>query len=254
MNVHHRQMAAAFRQHAAHGREILDRFSKDQLLYSQDFTIWRHGCEATIESVYGVASEALRSFKSIRFLPPDPNASADTGQERLLWFDNGLRMATNVLDGYAYSLERLAPANDSRNKNVFISHGGNTVRHVDAVSDLLTALGMYPVVVMRMPNLNNSVNGKVVAWMGICQAAVVLATVEDETVAAERRCRPNVENEVGMLQLSSNIGGRIVYLKEDGVQFASNYAEKVWIPFDKKYVQNAFTALVRDLRAFGLVM
>jgi hypothetical protein len=56
-----------------------------------------------------------------------------------------------------------------------------------------------------------------------------------------------------MLQVAPNIGSRIVYLKEEAVQFASNYQEKVWIPFAKERVQDVFIALAKELRAFGFV-
>jgi flagellar biosynthesis regulator FlaF len=89
--------------------------------------------------------------------------------------------------------------------------------------------------------------------MALCTGAIALATVEDETVAGEQRTRPNVENEIGMLQMAPNIGSRIIYLKEPDVIFATNYQEKVWIPFSKERVQDTFVALARELRAFGFV-
>jgi hypothetical protein len=59
--------------------------------------------------------------------------------------------------------------------------------------------------------------------MSLCTEAVALASVEDETVTNEQRTRPNVENEIGMLQTAENIGSRITYLKEPNVVFASSY-------------------------------
>ena len=125
--------------------------------------------------------------------------------------------------------------------------------HVHAVRDFLVALGLGPVIVSELPNMNLSVNEKVRFYMGLCTGAIALATVEDETSAQEQRARPNVENEIGMLQVLSNIGSRIVYLKEPEVVFASNYQEKVWISFSKERVQDAFTALTKELRAFGFI-
>ena len=108
-------------------------------------------------------------------------------------------------------------------------------------------------VVADLPSLGLSVNEKVLQYMEMCSGAIALATVEDETVLGEGRTRPNVENEIGMLQTAGNIGNRIIYLKEPDVQFASNYAEKVWVPFTKERVQDAFTDIARELRAFGFV-
>ena len=56
--------------------------------------------------------------------------------------------------------------------------------------------------------------------MALCTGAIALATVEDETTAGDLRARPNVENEIGMLQMAPNVGSRIIYLKEPGVAFA----------------------------------
>jgi predicted nucleotide-binding protein len=125
------------------------------------------------------------------------------------------------------------------------------MEHVYLVRDSVAALGLAPVIVADMPNLNLSVNEKVRFYMGLCSAALALATVEDETTAKERRARPNVENEIGMLQAAPNIEARIVYLKEPQVRFASNYQEKVWIPFEKGRIQDAFTPITKELRAFG---
>lgn len=125
--------------------------------------------------------------------------------------------------------------------------------HVHAVRDFLQALGLSPVVVRDMPNLNLSVNEKVRVYLGICTAAIALVTVEDETTAQEQRARPNVENEIGMLQTAENINSRIVYLKEPEVKFASNHQEKVWIAFNKKRVQDVFIPLAKELKAFGLL-
>lgn len=102
-----------------------------------------------------------------------------------------------------------------------------------------------------MPNLNLSLNEKIRFYMALCTGGIALATVEDETVASEQRARPNVENEIGMLQTAPNIGSRIIYLKEPGVAFASNYQEKVWIPFTKERVQDALVDVAKELRAFG---
>ena len=126
--------------------------------------------------------------------------------------------------------------------------------HVQLVQDFLGALGLGPVVVRDRPNLNLSVNEKVRFYMALCTGAVALATVEDETIANEQRTRPNVENEIGMLQAAPNIGSRIIYLKEPNVTFASNYQEKVWIPFTKERVQDSFINIAKELRAFGFVV
>jgi len=251
------QLLNALDCHIDDGEGIYNEFLRTYTPWTGDFAAWFKGCESTVEAIYGQGADALRGFRSIYFLPPaNQSFASETAREnaKLVWFESGLRFAVNTLIGYRYSLERLLPETMGRpNRYVFISHGGPTRTHVDMAKELMVSVGLFPIVVADMPNLNFSVNKKVQGYMGICESALVLATAEDETIALETRTRPNVENEIGMLQASPNIGERIIYLKEPEVQFASNYAEKVWIAFEKGRLQDSFIFLLRELRAFGLI-
>jgi hypothetical protein len=251
------QMLGALDGLIAEGARLHQLFLGDFATWSPDFAVWLKASESTIETIFGSASEALLSFKTIYFLPPAGEQFANDVEKHkaeLGWFDSGLRYAISTLIGYRYSVERLASDMTSRTTpNIFISHGGPTLTHVHLVRDFITALGLSPIVVMDMPNLNLSVNEKVRFYMSLCSGAIALATVEDETTTLEKRARPNVENEIGMLQMAPNIGARIVYLKEPTVKFASNQQEKVWIPFDKAHVETAFILIAKELRAFGFL-
>ncbi|PYI79566.1 MAG: hypothetical protein DME26_23180 [Verrucomicrobia bacterium] len=232
-------------------------FVKELLPWSPRFVVWLKADESTVETIFGSVSDAFLSFKSTHFVPTPSQQFTNDIEKRnaeLTWFDSGLRYATTTLIGYRYSVERLAVETPARSTPyIFISHGGPTLMHVIAVKEFLQALGLAPIVVRDMPNLNLSVNEKVRVYMGICTAAIALATVEDETTAREQRARPNVENEIGMLQSAPNIASRIIYLKEPSVKFASNYQEKVWIPFKNERVQDAFIPLAKEIKAFGLL-
>ena len=237
--------------------QLGDKFVKDLQPWTPEFVAWLKACESTIEVIFGSNSHALLGFKGIHFQPPPSKqyaSESQAGQTMLLWFMNGLHFACSTLVGHRYAVERLAEEEPARpSPYIFISHGGPTRTHVDAVRDFIAALGLSPIIVADQPNLNLSLHEKVRLFMDICSGAVVLATEEDETLAQEKRTRPNVEHEVGMLQVSQYIGGRIIYLKEAGVQFASNYDEKVWIPFDKSRAPEAFIDIARELRAFGFI-
>jgi predicted nucleotide-binding protein len=137
-------------------------------------------------------------------------------------------------------------------RNVFLSHGGPSFVHVRAVSDLLNALDLVPVIAQELPSFGLSVHEKVQGWMRICRSAIVLATADEQLDNENSRTRPNIEHEIGMLQTSSAIQNRVVYLKEPSVHFPSNYAEKVWIPFNRACIQEAFPALITELRGFAL--
>ena len=250
------QMLNALDSHITDGTRIYDEFLKTLTPWTGNFAAWLTGCESTIEAIYGSGSDALKRFKGYIFVPPLTQSFASETERQnaeLVWFESGLQHSLNTLIGYRYSLERLLPETTHPNRYVFISHGGPTRTHVDMARELLVSVGLSPIIVADMPNLNLSVHQKVTLYMGICAAALVLATAEDETIAMETRARPNVENEIGLLQTSPNIGSRIIYLKESEVQFASNYTEKVWIPFKKEGLQDAFIPLLKELRAFGLI-
>ena len=250
------QMLAALDGLISQAERIRHQFLNDFIPWSPEFTAWLKACESTIETIFGSTSHVLSSFKGIYFIPPWQQFANDVDRQKaqVTWFESGLRFARDALVGYRYSVERLAVEEPKRSTPyIFISHGGPTMTHVHAVRDFLVALGLGPVIVSELPNMNLSVNEKVRFYMGLCTGAIALATVEDETSAQEQRARPNVENEIGMLQVLSNIGSRIVYLKEPEVVFASNYQEKVWISFSKERVQDAFTALTKELRAFGFI-
>lgn len=226
--------------------------------WTPQFVVWLKAAESTVETVFGSRSEAYLRFQAIHFQPPPEEQHAneiEAGKAKLLWFHSGLDFAKATLIGFRYSVERLATDDEPSRPSpyIFISHGGPTRSHVDAVRDFLSAVGLQPLIVADLPSLGMSVNSKVLGYMGICSAGIALATTEDETTSHERRARPNVENEIGMMQAINNIGERIIYLKEPEVQFASNYAEKVWIEFRKDRVHEAFTAIAKELRAFRLV-
>lgn len=209
-------------------------FLNDLVTWTPDFAVWLKAAEATVEAIFGTHSQALNSFRSIYFLPPPGEQYVNEIEEtkaKVTWFGSGLRYACVTLVGYRYSVDRLATEPPSRaTPDIFLAHGGPTLSHVYLVRDFLGALGLSGVVVRDLPNLNLSANEKVRYYMSLCAGGIALATLEDETVAREGRARPNVENEIGMMQTAANIGSRITYLKEAGVQFASNYAEKIWIP------------------------
>lgn len=149
------------------------------------------------------------------------------------------------------TLQRKAPRREFLFKNVFIAHGGPSLGHVEAISDLLIALGLRPVIARKMPSLGFSVHAKVRNWMRICRSAIVLASSDGEFPSTRSRTRPNIDHEVGMLQTAPNIGNRIVYMKEACVRLASNYSEKAWIVFRKERIQEAFIPLIKELRAFS---
>lgn len=163
------QMLAAVEGLIDEAERLHAQFLTDFLPWSAEFASWLKACESTVEAIFGSASHALSSFKNIYFLPPpweEFTNDAEKLKAELTWFDSGLRYAHASLVGYRYSVERLATEEPVRGTPyIFVSHGGPTLTHVYLVRDFLVALGLGPVIVRDLPNLNLSVNEKVrIIW------------------------------------------------------------------------------------------
>lgn len=157
------------------------------------------------------------------------------------------------LAGYApHRAKNFERAGDMFQPHVFLSHGRPCMEHVRSVAALLLALKLNPVIVEDKPNLGLSIHQKVRKYVKMCRAAVVFATSDEKNRGTRTRTRPNIDHEIGMLQSTPEIGGRIVFMKEPAVHAASNYAEKVWIEFLKERIQDSFVPLIRELNAFAL--
>lgn len=234
-----------------YGEKIMQDFFASGKTLTSDFISWKSDCESTLEILYGAQSRILDDYKRIYYCPPVNNADET---QKLSWYLSGLTHAVNILKGLVASINRLVPDSQPQASSlVFISHGGLYMKHVDTLSDFLEALGAFPVVACKLPNQGFSLNEKVQYYMSLCNSAIILATLDDEIDAKKKRTRPNVDNEIGMLQCTPNIRNRIIYLKEPNVAFASNYAEKVWYSMNKKHIQNNFIDIVRDLKVFGII-
>jgi len=83
-------------------------------------------------------------------------------------------------------------------RNVFVSHGGPSFAHVRAVRDFLDALDFVPVIVQQL-----------------------LSSAVSVEVANQSKYRAR----------GRHASDDSMYLKEAGVRFPSNFAEKVWIEF-----------------------
>lgn len=134
---------------------------------------------------------------------------------------------------------------------VFISHGRKSPA-LDLVRDFITSLGLIPVIAMEQPSQGMSVDQKVTSYMKLCKCAIILATADDRI---EGSCcfqpRQNVIHEIGLAQ--QIFPNRITYLLEENTEFPSNIAPKVYERFTKDNLTKAFIAIVRDLRAFGIL-
>ena len=131
----------------------------------------------------------------------------------------------------------------------FISHGKESVA-LNKLEEFLRALGIEPLVVKEQPSLDKTVDDKVNYYLSQADFAIILATGDDK-IEGKLHPRQNVIHEIGLAQKTH--AGKITYLLEEGTEFPSNISPKVWEPFKKKNMMNAFLHIAKELRAYGIL-
>lgn len=143
---------------------------------------------------------------------------------------------------------------NTNEKKVFISHGIETSA-LTKIERFLRGLWLTPIIVKYEPSLGNALDDLIDKKMGECVAVIVLATKDDKIVEKDGKeyyqTRPNVIHEVGLAQ--EKVKNRIIYLKEAGCVFPSNINPKIWEDFTQENMENAFSKVTRELKAFGII-
>ena len=215
------------------------------------------------------AEEYRKIYKDIKETLNDPNLETyapsisywtSFGGDGLLWtqhqaeiVNSGTRLisyleavlVSTFSESHKFSKRVITPA------NIFISHGKES-EALNLLNNFIRAIGLIPVIVMEQPSQGMSLDDKVIAYMRTCAAAIILATGDDKVEGSEYlQPRQNVIHEIGIAQ--QVLTNRITYLLEEGTEFPSNIAPKVYERFFKDNLSKAFIAIVRDLRAFGIL-
>lgn len=133
----------------------------------------------------------------------------------------------------------------------FIAHGGDSPA-LRKLRSFLEAIGVQPLVVEEQASEGRSVGENVDWYSQQADCAIILATKGDiDGKTGDFIPRGNVLMEIGKLQ--ELFRGRIIYLLQSGTKFPTNVSEKVWGRFSPQSMDRAFTKVVRELRAFGIL-
>jgi hypothetical protein len=156
-----------------------------------------------------------------------------------------------VLNSESASNHPSPPGQITAPSSIFISHGRKSTA-LDLVEDFIRSLGLIPVIVMNQPSQGMSVDKKVSSYMKACASAIILATGDDKVEGSTFfQPRQNVIHEIGLAQ--QMLTNKITYLLEEDTVLPSNIAPKVYERFTKDNLSIAFIAIVRDLKAFGVI-
>lgn len=139
--------------------------------------------------------------------------------------------------------------------SVFISHGKESVA-LRKLKEFIETLGIEPLIVKEQASLDRDVPDKVNFYLNEADFVIILATADDtvldkKTGAEIIQPRQNVIHEIGLAQKTHP--GRVIYLLEEGANFPSNIRPRVWESFKQRNMMDAFLAIVRELRAYGIL-
>lgn len=135
------------------------------------------------------------------------------------------------------------------NVKAFISHGKDSLA-LSKIEKFLHDLGVEPLIVRDRPSLGKTVSEKVDYYLDQADCAIILATADDN-IDGKLCPRQNITHEIGLAQ--KTFQGKIIYLLEQGTEFPSNISPRVWESFRQDNLENVFSRIIKELKAFGLV-
>lgn len=135
------------------------------------------------------------------------------------------------------------------NVKVFISHGKDSLA-LSKIEKFLRDLGVEPLIVKDKPSLGKTVSEKVEYYLNQAGCAIILATADDN-IDGKLYPRQNITHEIGLAQ--KTLEGKIIYLLEQGAEFPSNISPRVWESFTQDNLENVFSRIIKELKAFGLM-
>lgn len=133
----------------------------------------------------------------------------------------------------------------------FVVHGGETPAR-DKLQRFLIALGVQPLIIEEAPKEGRSVNQQVEHYSKMADCAILLGTADDKELK-DGKLYPRRNDFIEIGRFLEKSPRRIVYLQEEGASFPSIIAEKLRTPFTQENMDEAFIALTRELRAFGML-
>lgn len=139
-------------------------------------------------------------------------------------------------------------------QGIFIAHGKNK-KPLDQLKRILDQFKIPYKVAIEEPNLGRPIGAKVKQIMEACNCAILIFTADEEFFDKEGKSiwRPS-ENVVHELGASGYLyGNRIVILKEDGVDFPSNFRDIGYISFSKDQLEAKSIDVLKELIGFGIV-
>jgi len=139
-------------------------------------------------------------------------------------------------------------------QGIFIAHGKNK-KPLEQLKKILDQFKIPYKVAIDEPNLGRPIGTKVKEIMQSCNCAILIFTADEEFFDNQGKSiwRPS-ENVVYELGASSYLyGNRIVILKEERVEFPTNFRDIGYISFANDQLEAKSMDLLKELIGFGIV-
>jgi predicted nucleotide-binding protein len=139
-------------------------------------------------------------------------------------------------------------------QGIFVAHGKNK-KPLEQLKKILDQFKIPYRVAVDEPNLGRPISAKVKETMQACNCAVLIFSADEEFKKPDGTSvwRPS-ENVVYELGASGYLyANRIVIVKEDSVEFPSNFRDLGHISFEKDNLEAKSMDVLRELIGFGIV-
>lgn len=139
-------------------------------------------------------------------------------------------------------------------QGILVAHGKNK-KPLEQLKRILDQFKIPYKVVIDEPNLGRPISAKVKQTMESCNCAILIFTADEEFFDKEGKTiwRPS-ENVVYELGASSYLyENRVVILKEEGLEFPSDFSDLGYISFVKDQLETKSVDVLKELIGFGIV-
>jgi len=137
---------------------------------------------------------------------------------------------------------------------IFVVHGKSTTP-LEQLKRVLTEFRIPFIVAQDEPHVGRPISQKVADLMKTCTSAIVILSADEEYADAEGKitCRPS-DNAVYELGAASVLyGNKIVILKEEGVNLASDFSDLGYIKFEKDKLDAKSLDLMKEFIGIGIL-
>jgi len=223
-----------------------------QLPYDNyDYPLWRSTIEGVLEAVFGRDSSEYQRFATAYLRVSTLDSQGD--YKKLLKIrETALLSIINTHE--IVGIETKSSTEAEIPPKAFIAHGGRS-GVLDKLREFIEALGIEPVIVELSPSRGMTVDAKVNTYIKDADCGIVLARkggiVDTTGTKPKQHPRLNVIDELARLRAA--FPEKTILLVERGIDLPSNISGLTYEPFVGQSMDRAFTAIARELRAFGIL-